>query len=174
MAAIEPVKRLFFALPCASSERKAIAQWRAGLGLRTGKPVPAENFHLTLLFLGAVKISQIADICAVVSALTAKGQGVSVLLNRLQAWQQARTLCLAPEFEPKALRELVYALEQALLPLGFNRSSMPFKAHLSLAHDYPAEAPEAVVAPAFYLQANHFALYESHKGCYRALAEWPL
>ncbi len=49
-----PFKRLFFALPVSDAQRRALAQWRRGLGLRSGKPVPAANFHVTLLFLGDV------------------------------------------------------------------------------------------------------------------------
>jgi len=37
-----PFKRLFFALPVADAQRRAIAQWRRGLELRSGKPVPSE------------------------------------------------------------------------------------------------------------------------------------
>ncbi len=59
----EPFKRLFFALDCPPAQRKAIAQWRSELGLRAGKPVPADNFHLTLLFLGAVPLAQINEVC---------------------------------------------------------------------------------------------------------------
>ena len=57
----EPLKRLFFALNCPPEQRKAIAQWRSALELRSGRPVPVENFHLTLKFLGAVGVAQIAD-----------------------------------------------------------------------------------------------------------------
>lgn len=31
----EPFKRLFFALPCTAAQRRAIAQWRSALGLRS-------------------------------------------------------------------------------------------------------------------------------------------
>lgn len=33
-ASREPFKRLFFALPCTATQRRAIAQWRSALGLR--------------------------------------------------------------------------------------------------------------------------------------------
>ena len=58
----EPLKRLFFALNCTPEQRRAIAQWRSALGLRDGRPVPVENFHLTLMFLGAVEVAKIAEI----------------------------------------------------------------------------------------------------------------
>ena len=36
------------------------------------------------------------------------------------------------------------------------------------------QAPEAAVAPEFHLSARHFTLYESRKGRYWPLAQWPL
>ena len=36
----EPLKRLFFALNCTPEQRRAIAQWRSALELRSGRPVP--------------------------------------------------------------------------------------------------------------------------------------
>lgn len=60
----EPVKRLFFALPCAQAQRRAIAQWRGALHVDSGRPVPVDNFHVTLLFLGAVAVTQVPALCA--------------------------------------------------------------------------------------------------------------
>ena len=70
----EPSKRLFFALDCPPAQRKAIAQWRAELGLRTGKPVPADNFHLTPLFLGAVPLAQIGEVCEAAGNVRTPGE----------------------------------------------------------------------------------------------------
>jgi 2'-5' RNA ligase len=46
--------------------------------------------------------------------------------------------------------------------------------HLTLARDYQPAVPEADSPPEFILIADRFALYESHKGQYRVVAEWPL
>lgn len=64
-----PFKRLFFALPVTDAQQRAIAQWRRGLQLRSGKPVPSTNFHLTLMFLGDVDAVQVPAICAAVDNL---------------------------------------------------------------------------------------------------------
>ncbi|TNB95023.1 RNA 2',3'-cyclic phosphodiesterase [Pseudomonas jessenii] len=170
----EPFKRLFFALNCPPVQRKAIAQWRGELGLRAGKPVPADNFHLTLLFLGAVPLAQINEVCEAAGKVRTPAEPLRIALDRLQVWHRAGILSLAPEQAPPALLRLVYALEQAMLPFGFEESPREFRPHLTLARDYRTEAPEATTPPEFFLRAERFALFESHKGRYRILQDWPL
>jgi 2'-5' RNA ligase len=171
---LEPVKRLFFALACAPEQRKAIGQWRAALQLRNGRPVPAENFHLTLLFLGAVGVAQIGEICTAAGKVRVPGVPLRIALDRLDVWRRAGALVLAPEQAPPELLRLVYALEQAMLPFGFEEERKEFRPHLTLMRDYREPVPESATPPEFLLRADRFVLFESHKGRYRALAEWPL
>ncbi|MFJ2682379.1 RNA 2',3'-cyclic phosphodiesterase [Pseudomonas sp. NPDC087342] len=170
----EPFKRLFFALSCAPEQRRAIAQWRSALQLRSGRPVPAENFHLTLKFLGAVGVAQIADICTAAAKVRVPGVALRVVLDRVDVWRKHGVLVLASEQAPPELLRLVYALEQAMLPFGFEDSPKEFRPHLTLMRDYRLPVPESETPPEFILRAEHFTLFESHKGRYRALAEWPL
>ncbi|MGE8068024.1 RNA 2',3'-cyclic phosphodiesterase [Pseudomonas sp. NPDC089569] len=170
----EPFKRLFFALGCAAAQRRDIAKWRSALQLRSGRPVPADNFHLTLKFLGAVATAQVADICTAAASVRTSGARLTVVLDRLDVWRRAGVLVLAPEQAPPALLRLVYDLEQAMLPFGLEDAPREFRPHLTLARDYRAPAPESSSPPEFFLRAERFTLFESHKGRYRALAEWPL
>lgn len=170
----EPLKRLFFALPCAYAQRRAIAQWRSALELSSGRPVPAENFHLTLMFLGSVTMTQIPGICAAAAGVRTSGEHLTVPLDRLDVWHRTGILFLAPAQPSLVLRQLVYALQQALLPLGFEDTPWEFRPHLTLMRNYRAPVPESSTPPNFHLSARHFALFESHKGRYRPLAEWPL
>ena len=170
----EPFKRLFFALDCAPAQRKAIAQWRSALQLRSGRPVPAENFHLTLKFLGSVAIAQIADICDAAASVRTSGERLTVVLDRLDVWRRAGALVLAPEQAPPALLRLVYDLEQAVLPFALEDAPREFRPHLTLARDYHAPVPESATPPEFFLRADRFILFESHKGRYRVVQDWPL
>ncbi|MGB5958701.1 RNA 2',3'-cyclic phosphodiesterase [Pseudomonas sp.] len=169
-----PFKRLFFALPVSDAQRRALAQWRRSLNLRSGKPVPAANFHVTLLFLGDVDAAQVPAICAAVDQLALPAVALRLALDRLQVWQRASALVLEPQHTPPALLQLVYALQQALLPLGVAVANREYRPHLTLSRDYRGQPPEASSAPEFYLGARHFTLYESRKGAYWPLAQWPL
>lgn len=170
----EPFKRLFFALDCAPAQRKAIAQWRSALQLRNGRPVPAENFHLTLKFLGSVETAQIADVCKAAAAVRTSGGRLTVALDHLDVWRRAGVLVLVPQQAPPALLRLVYDLEQAVLPFAPPDAPREFRPHLTLARDYRAPVPESATPAEFFLRADRFTLFESHKGRYRALASWPL
>lgn len=170
----EPQSRLFFALGCPPALTKAISQWRTSLGLRTGRPVPTANFHLTLLFLGAVDKAQIAEICAAASKVKVPGKPLTVVLDRLDVWRKSKALVLTPDDPPPELMRLSYALEQAMLRFGQDQEHKEFRAHLTLAHDYPNQVPEAASAPEFLLRADRFGLYESRKGEYRVVGQWPL
>lgn len=46
--------------------------------------------------------------------------------------------------------------------------------HLAPSGDYRSSVPETDNQPEFFLRADRFALYESHKGQYRVIADWPL
>lgn len=168
-----PFKRLFFALPVTDAQQRAIAQWRLGLQLRSGKPVPSANFHLTLMFLGDVDAAQVTAICAEVDNLARPEAPLRLLLDQLKVWPRANVLVLEPQQPPGALRRLVYGLEQALLPMGFAEQAREYRPHLTLSRDFRGQAPEASVAPDFFITARHFTLYESRKGQYLPLAQWP-
>lgn len=169
-----PQKRLFFALPCAQPQRRAISQWRRELGLRDGRPVPSENFHLTLLFLGAVNLSQIAQVCAATAQIRRPETQLRITLDRCEVWQRNDLLLLTPTQPPKALGQLAYALQQAFLPLGLDSELKEFRPHLTLSRSFKAPLPEAPSEPDFQLRCDHFALYESSQGRYREIARWPL
>ncbi|MBA1200240.1 RNA 2',3'-cyclic phosphodiesterase [Pseudomonas capeferrum] len=170
----EPFKRLFLALECSAAQRQAIVQWRRALGLRSGKAVPGENLHLTLLFLGDVSSAQVPSLCAAIDTLQRPRAPVRLCLDRLQVWPRSRVLVLEPEQCPQVLSRLVYALQQALLPLGLGEQAREYRPHLTLSRDFNAQVPEASVAPEFILAARHFTLFESRKGRYWPLAQWPL
>jgi len=173
-APTEPFKRLFFALPCAPAQGKALSRWRADLRLRSGKPVPAENFHLTLMFLGAVGVSQLPAILEAAARIAPLERLEPLILDRLEVWRRSQALVLTAEQPPKALLRWVYQLQEALLPLGFMVDPREFRPHLTLMRDFRQGVPEAAVAPEFRWDAREFVLYESYKGRYHSLAQWPL
>lgn len=170
----EPFKRLFFALPCEPVQRKAISRWRTDLRLRSGRPVPAENFHLTLMFLGAVGIKQLAAILETAARLRPLTAPVTFELDQLDVWRRSQALVLTTQHAPPALLRWVYDLQQAMLPLGLELESQDFRPHLTLMRDYRDPVPEAMAPPDFRWNAREFVLFESYKGRYQALAQWPL
>lgn len=174
MAPDEPFKRLFFALPCSPQQGKAISRWRRSLGLRSGRPVPVENFHLTLMFLGEVGASQLPAILDAAARLRPLEQPVNLCLNQAEAWRRSQALVLTAKEVPSAFLHWVYALQQAMLPLGFEADSRDFRPHLTLMRDYRDPVPEVALDTEFRLPGRAFVLFESSKGRYLPLAQWSL
>lgn len=174
MASDEPIKRLFFALPCSPQQGKAISRWRSGLGLRGGRPVPVENFHLTLMFLGDVGTGQVPAILDAAARLRPLERPVDLRLNQVDAWRRSQALVLTAKDVPPAFLHWVYALHQAMLPLGFEADSRDFRPHLTLMRDYREPVPEVALDTEFRLPGSEFVLFESSKGRYLPLAQWSL
>ncbi|WP_110972839.1 RNA 2',3'-cyclic phosphodiesterase [Pseudomonas huaxiensis] len=170
----EPFKRLFFAVPCGVQQSRAISRWRGGLGLRNGRPVPAENFHLTLMFLGAVGVGQLPTILDAAGRLPPLERPATLLLDQVEVWRRSQALVLASKQTAPALLRWVYALQQAMLPLGFEVDPREFRPHLTLMRDFRGGVPETALDTEFRLAAETFVLYESVKGRYQAVAQWPL
>ena len=141
--------RLFVALPCPRDTAEAICTWCDGLGLG-GKPVAAENLHLTLAFLG---------------------QQPSARLEELQLLAAAIE---APPFELRLDR--LGGGRQGLLASGIALDSRPLRAHLTLVRHAGARPREA--HPDFAWPVERFVLYASEntpRGVrYLGLGNWPL
>lgn len=162
-------RRLFFALPLSPRLQQRIAHWRAGLALPRCRPVPPENLHLTLKFLGMVADDRLPALLAIAGALHPPRFGL--VLAHLDCWHGG-ILHLAPGKTPARMLRLVEALDAALEAQGYAREGRVFRAHLTLARD--CRAPVHAETPRFALEARRFVLMESRDGRYDELASWPL
>ncbi|MDU9393573.1 RNA 2',3'-cyclic phosphodiesterase [Pseudomonas sp. zfem002] len=170
----EPFKRLFFALPCTPQQGRALSRWRGELRLRSGRPVATENFHLTLMFLGSVGVTQLPAILEAAARLRPLERLEPLVLDRLEVWRRSQALVLTAEHAPAALLRWVYGLQEAMSPLGFLVDPREFRPHLTLMRDFRDGVPETAQAPGFHWNAREFVLYESSRGRYPALGQWPL
>lgn len=169
----QPFKRLFIAVDCEAPQRRDIARFRHALNLRTGKPVPPGQFHLTLLFLGEVDSLQVPAVCAAIERV-ARPAAMRLVLDRLTVWQRPGVLVLEAPDAPPALRRLAYDLHQAVLPWVAQQPAQEYRPHLTLMREFRGQVPEAASAPAFWLKVRQFTLFESYKGRYLPLADWTL
>ena len=94
-------ERLFLALWPDPPVRRALdelARTRLPPGL--GRPVPAANLHLTLLFLGAVEAAARSSLEAACASIAMRP--VSLELDHLGCWPRARVAWTAPTRTPVA------------------------------------------------------------------------
>ncbi len=125
-------ERLFFALWPGGEERQEIVRaTRSLVKASGGKPVPAENLHITLVFLGSLETSRVEAIRE--AAARANGGAFDLELDRVGHWPRPRILWLAPTIFPVALTQLVDSLWLALEACDIGREQRPFKPHMTLA-----------------------------------------
>lgn len=134
----EQRKRLFIGIPCQPgravqqilSELRARAQDPAS-GLR---PVPAENLHITLKFLGMVPAPDIAMIPQIMQQIVSRQRSLTLQLHGFGCFKQALWLGVKDSDE---LQHLAAALDQALGIIGVSREQKAFVPHLTVARLRP-------------------------------------
>jgi 2'-5' RNA ligase len=143
--ATEPTRRLFFALWPDESMREAMTQaTRRAARASGGRPVPAENLHVTLAFLGPVperRLPRLAEIARnVAGALGARcdsagtsAEALELLFDRLEHWRATHLLCALAAEPPARVAALARALQDRLVADGFAPDLKPFRPHVTVA-----------------------------------------
>ena len=99
------MKRLFFALWPDNAVRGRLAEVAGLLQINTGRRVPPDNFHITLVFLGNVQEQVVPELAAAAERL--RQPGFSLQIDRCGWWKRAKVAWLAPAPTPAPLLDLV-------------------------------------------------------------------
>lgn len=185
-ASREPSRRLFFALWPDEAMQGALAEAsREALRRSDGQPVPVQNYHFTLAFLGSVVESRIEGVQAVATRVAAafrevrqtSGARVRIGLDRIEYWKKHEILCATsttPSADAAALSE---ALKQALTAEGFAPDLKPFRAHVTLARKVRRATADRTLPPIWW-DFPAFHLVESQTlpsgSLYSSRAKWLL
>lgn len=181
----EPTRRLFFALWPDDGMRAAMARATEdavrGSG---GRPVPAENLHVTLAFLGSVperRLAQLAAIARQVAVVPSScgdeaspasgGRGLALVFEHLEYWRAAHVLCAVPPRPPSPVAALARRLQEGLTEGAFvpdQKTSesaginiaKPFRPHVTLARK-ALRPPRSTEIAAVTWSSMEFVLVES-------------
>jgi RNA 2',3'-cyclic 3'-phosphodiesterase len=124
-----PDLRLFFAAWPEPSLRQAASARIAQLG-PGGRPVPADDLHVTLAFLGAVPEARLAEVRAVAQGLAVPAHELH--LERLEYWPAPRVLAAVPPRSCAATDRLNAALRERCARARLPCENREFVAHLTL------------------------------------------
>lgn len=168
---------MFFALWPNAAQREAIARAAAAaiqaVAAKGARPVPAENFHFTLCFIGEVGDGALAAMKSV--AAEVRAPPVIVTLERLEHWRSAGVLCATPARDGPS--ELAQRIAAAVAAVGIAPDGKPFRAHVTLARKVSRATGAVAIAPV-PLEFDRFALIESRPGrdgsIYSVVGSWPL
>ncbi|MDQ3565249.1 MAG: RNA 2',3'-cyclic phosphodiesterase [Pseudomonadota bacterium] len=170
-----PTQRLFFALWPSEEARAGLAEVMASLHVRQAKPVPADNLHITLLFLGSVTAQ--TRICAEKVGEGIAGHPFELRLDQIGYWPKSGILWLGAREAPESLAALVRSLHLGIAGCGIDLDARPFKPHVTLMRKalvVRRERPLVAVA----WRVDDFALVESKTtpdgSHYQVLTSWRL
>jgi 2'-5' RNA ligase len=172
--------RLFFALWPDACMRARIADAAAILRLDDeAHHVPAENYHMTLAFVGEATDSTLAVLRQIGGDL--HGAACRISLDTLEYWPESQVIVATAQETPAALHDLwnrlhrQLALHQAELP----RVRLPatLRAHVTLARKV-SQAPVSQAMSPFTWTARSFSLVRSETGgahsVYTVVDTWSL
>jgi len=170
--------RLFFALQPDPAARQALGALARDIARETGgRATPAENLHVTLVFLGRVPPSHVAQVEAAGARAAAVGEPFALALDQVGWFRRAGVAWAGPRAVPPALQHIFGALCGALEEAGFVLEARPFDPHLTLARRSVRPPAERNAFRAQW-SADAIVLMASETlpagPVYRALASWRL
>ena len=168
--------RLFFALKPEPQTCLDIEHWRQRTLPPLNRPVPAGNFHMTLVFLGDVERRKLDPLLAATEQVSAPA--IRLRLDQLGYFPKPQILWIGPGEIPESVTQLVRALRRACHESGLAIESRRFIPHITIARRCHIPPPASAESPAVEIAFDSFCLFESIDGRsgvhYQAISEWPL
>ena len=169
------MKRLFFALWPDNRVRSQLTEVAGLLPIDTGRRVPSENFHITLVFLGNVQEQAIPELAAAAERL--RLPGFALRIDRCGWWKQAKAAWLAPAYTPPPLLDLVEQISQLSRTAGLPVDKRDYSPHLTVARKLTRPLTALSFEPISW-DVMDFCLVESvthEQGArYQVTRSWPL
>jgi 2'-5' RNA ligase len=137
--------RLFFALWPEPSIQKEMAQSIRRLPRSGGRPVPTQNYHITLAFLGDVEEERLPCLCE--RAAEIEFSPFSLVLDQMGQFRRSGILWLGCSSAPEAALKLYQDLSLALVPCGYQPETRPYQPHITLYRRYRARLPHIEIKP---------------------------
>jgi len=170
-----PARRLFFALWPDSAQRAALVHATGKVVRHSGgRPVPADNLHVTLAFLGAVPESRLALLSSLAqrAAIGFGGHALplTVTFSSIAHWGKPQILAAVDRAADgeAGVAALAGILARETTAAGFTPDLKPFRAHVTVARKV-THAPREGAMHALPWSFAQFALIES-----RTLASGPV
>ncbi len=123
------------------------------------KPVPVQNLHLTLRFLGQSCETQARQFWALLAAATLPA--FAVRLDELLCWPGPKVLCLAGSATDPALQQLDRVIDQAAALAGYPPPQHQLHPHITLARQARQLPEPPITVPVLSVEPTQLHLYQS-------------
>lgn len=155
------MKRLFFALWPDDKTRRAIQEATRTLVQHCdGRPVPPENFHVTLAFLGQQPGDLLDDITAVARDILVGDLKLELELDKLGYWPKPRVVWLGSSGKSRSLDSLAASLWAGLERLGVAPDKRALYPHITLCRK-ARRPPPLNLSRTLVWRADNFVLVQS-------------
>jgi 2'-5' RNA ligase len=172
----EATLRAFYALVPPAQLRAALSELGRDRARRLhGRPVPADNIHLTLAFVGAWPRARLDALLAAGGALNA--DAMRITLDRHGGFRRSGVAWVAPSSAPVALGMLANSLAGNLRANAVSYDEKPFHPHLTIARKCRGSFQHGPIGPyAWEIDAVRLLASDTRaEGArYTVLATWPL
>ena len=150
--------RLFFGLALNDEARAAAAEAARLLRFGSGRPSDADNYHLTLVFLGMTPREAVPELSALAGRVMGEPFRLT-LSGRLGTFRDGSVVWAGVE-ECAALYELRRRLSRALAEAGFPDGGEPYRPHITLGRNMKGLGPLPGAARASF-PVERVTLFES-------------
>ena len=151
--------RCFFSVVPDAASRLQIESWRRRCWPTLERPVAAQNFHLTLAFVGDIDQGQLQVLEEVMDACPVPQ--FNLTLNDVGYWSDSSVLWLAPVQPPEALMTLARRCASAANKAGVRVSRRRYQPHLTLARRVTLPPAPPLMEADFQFQVSGFLLQQS-------------
>jgi RNA 2',3'-cyclic 3'-phosphodiesterase len=168
--------RVFYALWPGPDTRACIAEAAGALSLGSAaRPVPQENYHLTLAFVGEVSPARLAVLQQIGRDL--RMAGCMIRFDAYEYWPEPQAVVAVARQAPVELTELSMQLHSFDGMRRLDRLHRPLRPHVTLARKV-AQAPVLQAMSPFHWSARSFSLVRSDTSgahsAYTVVDTWPL
>ena len=151
--------RCFLAITPDPETCLAIHAWRERSWHTLGRAVPAQNYHLTLAFLGNIDAQERQVLDEALDSLTI--EPVRLQLDKTGYWSKNGILWLGSNKPSATVEALADDCRRAANKAGIRVSRKRFEPHLTLARNETLLPQAPLVEPDFTLQTSEILLYQS-------------
>tara|TARA_R110002012_G_scaffold76045_3_gene192068 strand:- start:16500 stop:17072 length:573 start_codon:yes stop_codon:yes gene_type:complete len=187
-------KRMFIALDISNDDKFKVAQWRDQHLPLAFKAIPAENFHITLVFLGLIDNSQQTDITqsinqqrdsirTLLAPVLQAHKTLSIGLSEIGYFKAAKVLHVMPSVCPEWLIRLNATIVASCHESAIAIENRAYQPHLSLYRKAKFDSSEALSTRqkntiVQNICINSFSLYHSYSTdfgvVYQAVKTWKI
>lgn len=111
-----------------------------------GRPVPVENLHMTVAFLGSVAQSRVDEVRAAGRAVPVR-PAFEIVFDGVAFWPKPQVLVATSSQTAPEAAAIAARLWAGLVPLGLVPDPRPFRPHVTLARKVMNPAPELTLKP---------------------------